>query len=95
MLVESQPQPSCWGCPKATLNVMFLCPSIESANLSKLWLMEVINLKDKSQSNHNEPTIAPGMNTHDPLEEKATEEDIEKGDVTSVTRLYLDRTPED
>ncbi|MDQ0900329.1 MULTISPECIES: hypothetical protein [unclassified Paenibacillus] len=52
-------------------------------------------MKDKSQSNHNEPTIAPGMNTHDPLEKKATEEDIEKGDVTSVTRLYLDRTPED
>jgi hypothetical protein len=57
--------------------------------------MEVINLKEKSQSNHNEPTIAPGMNTHDPLEKKATEEDIENGDATSVTRLYLDRTPED
>lgn len=57
--------------------------------------MEVINLKEKPQTNHNEPTIAPGMNTHDPLEKKATEEDIEKGDATSVTRLYLDRTPED
>ena len=69
--------------------------SIESAFLSKLWLVEVIILTDKSQSNRNEPTIAPGMNMHDPLEEQATEEEIEKGDVTSVTRLYLDRTPED
>ncbi|MBO7747036.1 hypothetical protein I8J29_22800 [Paenibacillus sp. MWE-103] len=43
----------------------------------------------------DEPKFAPGMNTHDPLEKKATEEEIEKGDSTSVTRLYLDRTPED
>ncbi|WP_219839286.1 hypothetical protein [Paenibacillus sp. R14(2021)] len=42
-----------------------------------------------------EPTIAPGMNTHDPLEKKATEEEIEKGDYTSVTRLFLDRTLEE
>ncbi|WP_187273910.1 hypothetical protein [Paenibacillus sp. N3.4] len=46
-------------------------------------------------TNEQEPTIAPGMNTHDPLEEKATEEEIEKDESTSVTRLYLDRTPED
>ncbi|MBP1967136.1 hypothetical protein [Paenibacillus aceris] len=49
----------------------------------------------KDTAKNDEPTIAPGMNTHDPLEEKATEEEIEKGDATSVTRLYLDRTPED
>ncbi|MFH5183067.1 hypothetical protein ACHHV8_10810 [Paenibacillus sp. TAB 01] len=42
-----------------------------------------------------EPTIAPGMNTHDGLEEKATEEEKSQGDYTSVTRLFLDRTPED
>ncbi|SDM92431.1 hypothetical protein SAMN04487897_101500 [Paenibacillus sp. yr247] len=48
----------------------------------------------KKSENH-EPSIAPGMNMHDPLEKKATEEEIEKGDTTSVTRLYLDRTPED
>lgn len=42
-----------------------------------------------------EPTIAPGMNTHDPLEEKATEEEVRCGDATPVSRLYLDRTPED
>ncbi|MFE5323496.1 hypothetical protein ACFQ88_32920 [Paenibacillus sp. NPDC056579] len=43
----------------------------------------------------HEPTIAPGMNTHDPLEEKATEDEVHEGDSTLVTRLYLDRTPEE
>ncbi|MDD9265406.1 hypothetical protein ACFPES_00010 [Paenibacillus sp. GCM10023248] len=52
-----------------------------------------ITLKDNTE--HDEPTIAPGMNTHDLLEKKATEEDVENGEATSVTRLYLDRTPED
>ncbi|MCI3919563.1 hypothetical protein MO973_04870 [Paenibacillus sp. TRM 82003] len=41
------------------------------------------------------PTVAPGMNTHDALEKKATEEDIRRDDATPVTRLFLDRTPED
>lgn len=50
--------------------------------------------KEKDKPEH-EPTIAPGMNTHDPLEEKATDEDVENEDYTEVTRLYLDRTPED
>jgi len=42
-----------------------------------------------------EPTVAPGMNTSDALEEKATEHEVEQGQSTEVTRLYLDRTPED
>lgn len=50
--------------------------------------------KDEARRPH-EPTIAPGMNTHDPLEEKATEEEVRHGDATLVSRLYLDRTPED
>jgi hypothetical protein len=41
------------------------------------------------------PTMAPGMNTHDPLEEKASPEEEEAGDSTRVSRLYLDRTPEE
>jgi hypothetical protein len=41
-----------------------------------------------------EPVVAPGMNTHDELEEKATEEEIARGDSTTVTRLFLDRTPD-
>lgn len=51
--------------------------------------------KNKDNDKRNEPTIAPGMNTHDQLEEKATEQEIEQGESTSVSRLFLDRTPED
>ncbi|WP_400164807.1 hypothetical protein ACAF76_005980 [Brevibacillus sp. TJ4] len=40
-----------------------------------------------------EPVVAPGMNMHDELEEKATEEEIASGESTSVTRLFVDRTP--
>ncbi|MEC0213187.1 hypothetical protein P4H70_30060 [Paenibacillus ehimensis] len=43
----------------------------------------------------DEPTIAPGMNTHDPLEEKATEEEVRRGEATLVSHLYVDRTPGD
>lgn len=50
---------------------------------------------DPEQQERREPTLAPGMNTHNPLEEKASEEEIRRGDTTEVTRLYLDRTPED
>ncbi|MFD0710794.1 hypothetical protein [Paenibacillus sp. GCM10027626] len=51
----------------------------------------------KVNRNHDEhdPTIAPGMNTSDQLEEKATDEEIERGQYTEVTRLFLDRTPKD
>lgn len=49
----------------------------------------------KEKDPDREPNIAPGMNTHDELEEKATEEEIESGDYTLVSRLYLDRTTED
>lgn len=47
----------------------------------------------KETGSKHAPTIAPGMNTHDPLEAKASEQAIEEGDSTPVTRLYLDRTP--
>lgn len=47
--------------------------------------------KDKKDN----PTVAPGMNTHDELEKKATEADIRNDDATTITRLYLDRTPEE
>lgn len=49
----------------------------------------------EEEEQREEPTIAVGMNTHDRLEEKASEEDAEKGESTTVTRLYIDRTPED
>lgn len=47
------------------------------------------------KKNDHEPTIASGMNMEDELEQKADEEEVDKGEYTSVTRLYLDRTPED
>jgi hypothetical protein len=41
-----------------------------------------------------EPTLAPSMNMHDPIEKKATDEEMAEGDSTDVTRLFLDRTPD-
>lgn len=40
-----------------------------------------------------QPTVAPSMDTHNTLEEDATEEEVRNNDYTEVTRLYLDRTP--
>ncbi|MDH5160947.1 hypothetical protein [Heyndrickxia oleronia] len=36
------------------------------------------------------PTVAPGMNDAEELNEEATEQDIETGDYTSVTTLSWD-----
>ncbi|MCG7318449.1 MULTISPECIES: hypothetical protein [Brevibacillus] len=52
-------------------------------------------MDSKQRSAKEEPTIAPSMNGHDPLEEKASTDEVEKGEYTSVTKLFLDRTPED
>lgn len=52
-------------------------------------------MNDNKRTAKHEPTVAPSMNGHDPLEEKASEEDVEKGEFTPVTKLFLDRTPED
>lgn len=52
-------------------------------------------MDNKKQKHKEEPTIAPSMNGHDPLEEKATKKEMEQGEYTEVTRLYLDQTPED
>lgn len=52
-------------------------------------------MDDKKHPPKHEPTVAPSMNGHDPLEEEASAEEIEAGDYTSVTKLFLDRTPDD
>ena len=52
-------------------------------------------MPEQKDSNEHEPTVAPGMDTHNTLEEKPTEEELSNGDYTEVTRLYLDRTPEE
>jgi hypothetical protein len=43
----------------------------------------------ESQNKHNEPTFAPAF-TKDELEQKATSEEIQKGDSTPVTILEND-----
>ncbi|WP_372663223.1 hypothetical protein [Cohnella sp.] len=48
-----------------------------------------------SEKKNHEPTIAPSMDTHNTLEAEPTEKEKENGDTTEVTRLYLDRTPQD
>jgi len=47
------------------------------------------------QEIEHEPTIAPSIDTHNTLEEEASEEEIEAGNSTEVTRLFLDRTPDE
>jgi len=48
-----------------------------------------------NRSKDREPTVAPGMDTHNPLDKPPTEAERSRGDTTEVTRLYLDRTPAD
>lgn len=43
--------------------------------------------KDKKE---NSPTIAPGIDDQEELNEKATKQEIEKGEYTSVTTLSFD-----
>jgi hypothetical protein len=46
----------------------------------------------KVNKHHSEPgpTLAPGMNDHDELEQSATEKEVEKGEYTSVTTFSFD-----
>jgi hypothetical protein len=48
-----------------------------------------------NEDKDHEPTIAPSIDTHNPLEAEATEEEKDSSETTEVTHLYLDRTPED
>jgi hypothetical protein len=48
------------------------------------------NRKDNTQPQKQVPTIAPGLEL-DELEASATEEEIARGDSTSVTKLFIDR----
>lgn len=47
----------------------------------------------REQHPHDEPTIAPGMETNDDLREEATEDEVDHGEYTEVTQLIIDRTP--
>ena len=46
-------------------------------------------LKNKER-NKQAPTLAPGMNDQDELEQSATVNEVEKGEYTSVTTLSYD-----
>jgi len=48
-----------------------------------------------NQKHEHEPTIAPSLDTHNTLEENASQEEIEADKATEVTRLFLDRTPDE
>lgn len=41
------------------------------------------------------PSVAPGMDDHEELERKATDEEIERGKYTSVTHLSFDEVNHD
>lgn len=49
---------------------------------------------EKEEKGMHPPRFAPGM-TNEQLEENATQEDIARGDITSVTRLEQDRVVEE
>jgi hypothetical protein len=51
-------------------------------------------MKQQPDNKKAEPTIAPGMEIDAP-DRDATSDEIERGDSTEVTKLFLDRTPED
>lgn len=42
------------------------------------------------KSKNNEPSIAPGMDDSEELEQNASQEEIKKGNYTSVTTLSYD-----
>ena len=44
----------------------------------------------KGMNKKKEPTVAPGMDDQEELEKSATEEDVERGEYTSVTTLSYD-----
>ncbi|MCM3023751.1 hypothetical protein [Heyndrickxia ginsengihumi] len=43
-----------------------------------------------NKKKENEPTIAPGMDDQEELNQSATEEEIEEGEYTSVTTFSWD-----
>jgi hypothetical protein len=53
-----------------------------------------LNREERGQIDNDEPNIAPGMQ-NDELERAATDEERREGETTEVTKLYLDRTPQD
>jgi len=51
---------------------------------------ECMMISKKKRQPENEPTIAPGLDDQDILEQSATEEEIQNGEYTNVTTLSYD-----
>lgn len=51
--------------------------------------------KPKSARRQDKPKAAASLGPNTYMQEDATEEEIERGDYTEVTRLVVDHTPED
>lgn len=49
-------------------------------------------MKNKKRNQTNEPTIAPGMDDSEELEQHVSQNELEKGEYTEVTKLSLDET---
>ncbi|MEH7504107.1 hypothetical protein V7152_19185 [Neobacillus drentensis] len=47
-------------------------------------------MKNKNRNRNTEPSIAPGMDDSEELEQDATKDEIEKGEYTQVTTLSFD-----
>jgi len=47
-------------------------------------------MKKRKPGENGEPTLAEGIDTEDELNESASQEEIDKGEYTSVTTLSLD-----
>jgi hypothetical protein len=47
-------------------------------------------MRDPNKRSNEEPTVASGMDDGEELNAEATEEEIERGDYTSVTTLSFD-----
>ncbi|AIE60051.1 hypothetical protein [Bacillus methanolicus] len=47
-------------------------------------------MKDKKTQNNTEPTIAPGIDDNEELEQKASADEVRRGEYTSVTTLSYD-----
>jgi hypothetical protein len=54
------------------------------------WKGVVQEMKNKIDNKQMKPTLAPGMNDQEELNQSATEKEVERGEYTSVTTLSYD-----
>jgi hypothetical protein len=54
------------------------------------WKGVVQEMKSKRDNKQIKPTLAPGMDDQEELNQSATEKEVERGEYTSVTTLSYD-----